>query len=168
MLRKIFLSLLITLSISSLYGQTKNSSEFLRFSKSNYSSKNNFLKDNHWETLDITNKKMDSRGVLRERTVYGKNYLDYKYLLFVDKNISRDKVTEFYTTTLYLPTGDIFDTWVEDFEKMGFIFERVGNFKGKLFAGKSGVIIRAEIFNMDKESSEWRYSITILTGNNIN
>jgi len=143
--------------------QIKNEREFLNFAKTEFNSKQKFLLQNNWSVITPRKVSVDEKGIKNEFTIYKKSYNGKMYKLSIEKSSSQGSTVDVFMTTVILPNGTIFDTWIDGFETLGYNFIKAKDVNGKLFAGERGLMISAEIENIDETSSNWVYVISVMT-----
>lgn len=163
MKRLLFVTLIALFACIKGNAQIKNEREFLNFAKTEFNSKNKFLLENSWTVITPRKETVDVKGIKTELSVYKKNYNGNLYKLSVEKSTYQGSTVDIFITTVILPNGTVFDTWVDNFETLGYVFKKVKNIQGKLFAGEKGLMISAEIKNIDEAPSNWVYVISIMT-----
>lgn len=146
---------------NSVMGQTKNATDFLKFSKQNFTTKSSQLKSNGWELLKPTSTETDN-GIESKLSFYGKEISNKQYYIILEFLSSNQTTTEVQKTSIKLPNGTEFDEWVMEFENMGYEFQKVSGHKGHLFSGEKGMAIKVGINNMDYAESDWSYEISII------
>ena len=148
----------------SIIGQTKNATDFLNFSKQNFTAKSSQLKSNGWKLLQPTSTEIDN-GIKTKLSFYGKEISSKEYYIILEFMSGNQTTTEIQKTSIKLPNGTEFDKWVAEFENMGYKFQKVSGQKGHLFSGEKGMIIKVGINNLEYAESEWSYEISIMIDN---
>lgn len=149
---------------NTIIGQTKNATDFLKFSKQNFTTKSSQLKTNGWELLQPTSNETDN-GIKTKLSFYGKEVSSKDYYIILKLLTSNESTLEVQSTQIKLPNGTEFDRWVAEFESMGYNFKKASDVKGHLFAGEKGLMIKVGINNMDYAVSEWSYEVSIIIDN---
>lgn len=162
-MRKIFLTAIAVLCVYGLNAQIKNGVEFIDFCKTEFGTKPKFLTDNKWTLFIPKQVSTDSDGTKTESYGYKKTYNGGLYKLGIERLTSSGTKTQVLKTTLILPNGNVFDSWIDNLENSGYAFNKVKGEEGKLYAGRTGLMITAEIQNIDQPSSSWIYVITVIT-----
>lgn len=142
--------------------QIKNEREFLNFAKTEFNTKQKFLLQNNWSVITPRKVSVDETGIKNEFTIYKKSYNGKMYKIAIEKSSSSESTVDVFKTTVVL-NETIFDNWIENFEKLGYNFRKSKDVNGKLFAGEKGLMIIAEIENIEESPSSWVYIISIMT-----
>lgn len=159
----LILTLLILSSLS--FSQTKNFEEFLQFSKKGTPEKIFRIEQNDWVIVKPTEKQIDG-NISTQNTFYSKKINGNEYF-FLLKTLTNNQTNSIVNkTSIKLPNGEIFDKWVVEIEKMGYILKKVKDQKGKLFAGENDLMIIAEIDNIDSSEENWSYEISVIIPEN--
>lgn len=149
---------------NSVFGQTKNAEEFLKFAKLDFTSKSSQLSANSWTLIQPTSK-VTENNVTTQMSFYGKEISTNQYYIILEFLTSSKTSTQIEKTSIKLANGEEFDKWVADFEGMGFNFKNVSGEDGFKYAGINGLMIKVGIGNINASSSEWSYEITIMLDN---
>ena len=145
-------------------GQTKNATDFLKFTKQNFSAKSLQLKTGSWKLIQPTT--LETKNAITTKTsCYGKEISNKEYYIILVFLNSTETNTKVEKTSIKLPNGTEFDKWIAEFENMGYEFKKVSGRKGHLFSGEKGMMIDVGINNIDDVESEWSYEISIMIDN---
>lgn len=141
--------------------QIENFEDFLSFSDASFEEKQESLIQQHWKIIKPLSASVE-KEITTNSIYYSQKNNDLEYFLSLQLLTGEKTSVNIEKTILRIPNGEIFDNWVKEIELDGFKLNKVENENGRLFSAQEGLMIIAEIGNIDQSTIKWYYEISIL------